>query len=88
MSDLKIYSLRLESDSLEWADKVANGAHYWSRSVIIRVAIWVGSKVITSRNLSDIVHLQLGEEYSNFEVPLEEVLRVAGFSLENLKKVK
>lgn len=88
MSELKMCSLRLESDSLEWADKLANNAGYWTRSDIIRLAIWVGAKVITSRHLSELNRLRWEEEFREFDVALEDVLRTAGFTLENLKKVK
>lgn len=88
MSELKMCSLRLESDSLDWADKLANNADYWTRSDIIRLAIWVGAKVITSRHLSELNRLRWEEEFREFDVALEDVLRTAGFTLENLKKVK
>lgn len=88
MEEKKIYSLRLESESLEWASKIANRAGSWTRSDVIRLAIWVGKKVITSRHLGDIIRLEVHEEFSEFEVPLEDVLHAAGFKLENLKKEK
>lgn len=88
MEEKKIFSLRLESESLEWASRIANHAYPWTRSDVIRLAIWVGKKVINSRHLVDIIRLEVHEEFSEFEVPLEDVLHAAGFTLENLKKVK
>lgn len=88
MEEKKIYSLRLESESLEWASRIANNAYPWTKSDVIRLAIWVGKKVISSRHLADIIRLEVHEEFSEFEVPLEDVLRSAGYELENLKKVE
>lgn len=88
MDELKIFSMRVESETLEWADKIVNRSGFWTRSDVIRLAIWIGKKVITSRHLEELVRLKVHEDYRDFEVPLEDVLRTAGFTLENLKKVK
>lgn len=88
MNDSKICSLRLQSNSLEWADIMARKTICFSRSDVLRLAIWIGAKVITSKCLNKLISLEGSEEFSNFEVPLEDVLRTAGFSLENLKKVE
>lgn len=78
--------MRVESESLEWADKIVNRPCFWTRSDVIRLAIWIGKKVITSRHLDELVRLKVNEDFRDFEVPLEDVLRTAGFTLENLKK--
>lgn len=80
--------MRVESESLEWADKIVNRRGFWTRSDVIRLAIWIGKKVITSRHLDELVRLKVHEDFRDFEIPLEDVLRTAGFTLENLKKVK
>lgn len=88
MSELKIVSLRLESDSLKWADKMASDLHYYSRSDIIRLAIWVGAKVIISSKVSDLNVLRWEEEFKGVDVSLEHVLRTAGVELEDLKRME
>lgn len=86
MEEKKIYSLRLDSETLEWANKIASRHYPFTRSDVIRLAIWIGMKVITSRHLSDLIRLKYHEEFMEFGVTLEGVLRSAGFELENLKK--
>lgn len=88
MDELKIFSMRLESESLEWADKIVIRSYFRTKHEVIRLAIWIGKKVITSRHLDELVRLKVHEEFSEFEVPLQDVLHAAGFTLENLKKVK
>lgn len=88
MSELKIVSLRLESDSLKWADKMAFDLNYYSRSDIIRLAIWVGEKVISSRQVPILTKLKWDEECRGASVLLEDVLHAAGVELENLKRLE
>lgn len=88
MSELKIVSLRLESDSLQWADKMASDLHYYSRSDIIRLAIWVGTKVIISSKVSELNVLRWVEEFKGINVSLENVLHTAGVELEDLKRLE
>lgn len=85
MDELKLCSLRLEIVSLEWADQVAFNSSYWSRSDVLRLAIWVGSKIITPHHLHDIAVLKWNEDFKGTSVTLENVLRTVGIELENLK---
>ena len=86
MEKLKICSLRLESDSLKWADKMASYSYGWNRSDVIRLAIWIGSKVITRRRIPELMRLMVRDTFWNSEVTIDDVLHTGGVKLENLKK--
>lgn len=88
MEVLKVYSLRLESKSIDKADEIARSFGHLTRSDVIRVAIWVGEKIISSRNVFDICKLQWAEEFRNKQITLEDVLRTACIELENLKSLE
>lgn len=85
MSTLKLYSLRLESAMIDRADEVASQLSYWSRSDIIRLAIWIGQKVVEPRVVTNLHHLWWEEQFKGTRVTLEDVIRTAGIELENLK---
>lgn len=85
MDELKVYSIRLELDSIAWADKLADDVYYWTRSDVLRLAIWVAEKVINSRNARAFSLMKYEEEFKGRTVILEDVLRTAGVKLENLK---
>ena len=86
MEEKKIYSLRLDSETLEWANKIASHATPWTRSDVIRLAIWIGTKVITSKCFYDLIRLMVHDDFLDGKITLEGVLRTIGIELENLKK--
>lgn len=86
MEKLKLYSLRLDSESLKWAKDIASRSGVWNCSDVVRLAIWVGSKVITSRCLTELMRLMVRDTFWNSEVTIDDVLHTAGVKLENLKK--
>ena len=85
MDVLKIYSVRLESELVRKIDKIAYDSSYCSRSDIMRLAIWIGEKVIDSRHLHELLKLMWREESKGTGVTLEDVLRAADVMLENPK---
>lgn len=85
MSVLKVYSLRLESAMIDRADDVAGQLSFWSRSEIIRLAIWIGQKVVEPRVVGALHRLWWQEQFKGTNVTLEDVIRTAGIELENLK---
>ncbi len=88
MDVLKVYSVRLDCESVEWAEKIAQSSSYWSRSDVMRLAIWISKKVIDPYFFNELVHLWYEEVYGNKSVSLVDVLRTAGIELENLKNFK
>lgn len=88
MDVLKIYSVRLESELVSRIDKKAYDSSYCSRSDVLRLAIWIGEKVIDSRHLHELLKLKWKEESKGTSVKLEDVLRAADVMLENPKKVE
>lgn len=88
MSVLKLYSVRLESVSIDRADEVASQLSNWSRSDILRLAIWIGQKVVDARHASELHHLWWDEQFRCKYASLEDVLRTADIELENLKSSK
>lgn len=88
MDSLKVYSVRLESELVRKVDKIAYNSVYCSRSDVMRLAIWIGEKVIDSRHLDTLFKLMWGEESKGVSVSLEDVLRAADVLLENPKSSK
>lgn len=86
MDELKVYSVRLESDTIAWADNVVEALYAWSRSDILRLALWVGAKVVKSSNVPSLIRLKCEEQFKGRTVSLEDVLRTAGVKLENIEK--
>lgn len=88
MEVLKVYSLRLESESIEQASEIASSVSFWKRSDVLRLAIWIGLKVIDSRHISELHRIWWHEYFKGDRTTLEDVLRAAGVELENLKSSK
>lgn len=88
MEVLKGYSVRLESKLVSKIDKIAEDSTYCSRSDVMRLAIWIGEKVIDLRHLHALLKLMWKEESKDTSVTLEDVLRAAGVLLENHKKLE
>lgn len=85
MDVLKVYSVRLESGLVGRIEKIANDSIYWSRSDVMRLAMWIGEKVIDCRHLPELQKLWWQESFNNCSVSIEDVLRAAATTLENLK---
>lgn len=86
MDKLKSCSLRLEIDSLKWADKIVGYSFSRKRSDVLRLAIWIGTKVITSKNIDKLTREMVHDHFRDSKITLEGVLRTIGIELENLKK--
>ena len=78
MSTLKLTSIRLEKNSLEKASRIARDNRYHKSSDIMRIALWVGLKIVNSRNCGKLSNYQLQEEILKTSYGLEDVLRTAG----------
>lgn len=78
MEKLKLTSIRLENSSLEKASRIAKDNRYHKPSDIMRTALWVGLKIVNSRNCGKLSNYQLQEEILKTSYGLEDVLRTAG----------
>lgn len=78
MEKLKLTSIRLEKSSLEKASRIAKDNRYHKSSDIIRTALWVGLKIVNSRNCGKLSNYQFQEEILKTSYGLEDVLRTAG----------
>lgn len=77
METLKLTSIRLEKRSLEQANRIAKEIGYYQSSNVIRTALWVGLKIVTSHNCLRLGHLQFEEEAYGTRYELEDVLQTA-----------
>lgn len=78
MENLKLTSIRVGVDSLESASAIAKQFGYFTTSDVLRVAMWVGLKVITPRCFSILSRMMWEEDAGKDIVTLEDVLRAAG----------
>lgn len=85
METLKLTSIRLEKRSLEQANRIAKEIGYYQSSNVIRIALWAGLKIITSRNWSRLAHLQFEEEENGAHYLLEDVLHAAAQNQEGAR---
>lgn len=77
METLKLTSIRLEKRSLEQANRIAKEIGYFQSSEVIRIALWIGLKIINARNFRRLIHLRFEEELKNDYVSLEDVIQAA-----------
>lgn len=77
METLKLTSIRLERRSLEQANRIAKEIGYYQSSSVIRIALWAGLKIVNSRNLGRLAHLQFEEDDHGAHYELEDVIRTA-----------
>lgn len=87
MEVLKITSIRLSINDIVKADVIAKNFCCCGRSTALRAAVWIGLKILTSKNIGAILHLMWLDENrkgvpSEGEISLEDVLRTAGVSKE------
>lgn len=85
METLKLTSIRLEKRSLEQANRIAKEFHCYMTSDVIRTALWVGLKIVNSRNYAKLSHLHWDEEDHGVLHELEDVLRAAAQNKEGAR---
>lgn len=85
MELLKLTSIRLEKRSLEQANRIAKEIGCFQTSNVIRTSLWVGLKIVTSRNCLRLGSLQFKEEVDGALYGLEDVLRTAAQNKEGAR---
>ena len=88
MEFLKLTSIRLSKKTLAQAQEISRGRVYFSTSDVIRLAVWIGLKVVKVGLFHELSQMMWQEEYNGVNYSLEDVLRTAGVKLENLKNVE
>lgn len=78
MSKLKLTSIRVSTESLDSAHALSKQMNYYSPSDVLRLAMWVGLKVITPSCASKLMGMMWKEEAGLDIITLESVLRTAG----------
>ena len=78
MSNLKLTSIRVSTDVLDTAHAIAKQLGYYNPSDVLRLAMWIGLKVLTPRCTSKLMGLMWEEEAGLDIITLEDVLRTAG----------
>lgn len=81
MENLKLTSIRLSKASLSKAADLGSRLGYHQSSYIIRLAIWVGLKVLRPRVIHTLLHMMWEEEGDGKEYSLEDVIHAAGYKL-------
>ena len=81
MENLKLTSIRLSKNALAKANEIARAFGYYQSSHIIRIALWVGLKVIRPGVLPKLIYMMWEEEDLGVEHSLEDVMRAAGYEL-------
>lgn len=78
MSKLKLTSIRVSTESLDSAHALSKQMNYYSPSDVLRLAMWVGLKVITPSCASKLMGMMWKEEAGLDIITFESVLRTAG----------
>lgn len=78
MEVLKLTSIRLPKAYLEEASKISKGIKYYYTSDVLRIAIWVGLKIMKPGVLHQLQSMVWKEETGLKSYTLEDVLRTAG----------
>lgn len=81
MEKLKLTSVRLSKGTLDSASKLSNAENYLCTSDILRIAIWLGLKLLRPGVLLQLQHMMAQEETGWKSYTLEEVLRILGYEL-------
>lgn len=81
MEILKLTSIRLSKDVLSKASALGKAHGYFQLSQVLRIAIWVGLKVLRAGILPTLSHMMWEEEELGASHKLEDVLRAAGYEL-------
>lgn len=77
MENLKLTSIRVPKEYLVAADKLSSDWRYCGRSLILRVAIWLGLKLIKPRVMRKYLEMMWDEELGRKSFTLEDVLHAA-----------
>ena len=85
MEILKLTSIRLSKSVLAQANELGHLLGYWKTSDVLRVAIWVGLKILNPGVLRELLHMMWEEEALGKHYSTMDVLRTAVKELENLK---
>lgn len=88
MEVLKLTSIRLSKSALAKAYALSRELGFYQSSHVIRIAIWVGLKVLTPGVLHRLSMMMWDEEDKGRNFSLEDVLRAADVLLENPKSSK
>lgn len=88
MEVLKLTSIRLSKSALDRASHLSRELGFYQASHVIRIALWVGLKVLTPGVLHRLSLMMWDEEDKGVIFSLEDVLRAADVMLENPKKVE
>ena len=88
MEILKLKSVRLSKKTLAKAEELSRGRVYYSTSDVIRLAIWIGLKVLKPGVFHKLSPLMWREENDNADYSLQDVLQAVGEELENLKSLE
>ena len=88
MEILKLTSIRLSKSALAKASALSSKLGFYKSSHVLRIAIWVGLKVLSPGVLHRLSLMMWDEEDKGVFFSLEDVLHAAGLTLENLKKVE
>ena len=78
MEILKLTSIRLSVAALAKANDLASEFGYYQSSHVIRVAIWIGMKVLNPKVIFKLSKMMWEEEERDADFSLEDVLRSAG----------
>lgn len=78
MSNLKLTSIRVSTESLDSAHALAKQLGYYNPSDVLRLAMWIGLKVVTNRCASNLFSMMWKEEAGLDIITTADVLRTAG----------
>lgn len=78
MGNLKLTSIRVSTGALDSAHALAVHSYYYNPSDVLRLAMWVGLKIITPANQSELFRKMWEEEAGPDIIVLEDVLHTAG----------
>lgn len=78
MSNLKLTSIRVSTDALDSAHALAKQLGYYNPSDVLRLAMWVGLKVITPRCAPALFSKMWKEEAGLDIITLQDVLQNSG----------
>ena len=81
MEKLKLTSVRLSKGTLDSASKLSNAENYLCTSDVLRIAIWLGLKLMRPGVLLQLQDMMGKEETGWKSYTLEEVLRIIGYEL-------
>lgn len=78
MEILKLTSIRLTKSALSQAAGLAHSLGYYKTSDVIRLAIWVGFKVLKPGVLQKLMTMMWKEESRGVYFTIDDVIRTAG----------